>query len=95
MEQKRKLNTTDEWEGIVNANYVRSSYERSIADKIERERSLRKLWLKVCGLATIGLTFVILGFAGAVAGWLTVVISGASVIAGTFVFGRYVEVKKR
>lgn len=94
MEQKRKLNTTNEWESIVNANYERRACERLVADKVVRERKLRKLWLTTCGITTTGITFLILGIAGAVAGWLTALISVTSVTAGSFVFGRYVEVKK-
>ena len=94
MEQNRLINTTDEWENIINENAAQKAQEWKIFYKIERERRLKKLWLTACGIATIGITFLILGITGAVADWLTALISVASVTTGSFVFGRYVEAKK-
>ncbi len=95
MEQTRKLNTTDGWENIVNGNAKQRAYERSKVAKWERERRMRKLWMSACWIAALGLTFVILGVTGAVADWLATAICVASIAAGSFVFGQFVEVKKR
>lgn len=93
-ETMRPLNTTDSWENIVNSNAMQRASARDRVATKKRERRLRKLWLTACGLAALGLTFVILGVTGAVAGWLGSLVSVASVTAGSFVFGQYVEVKK-
>ena len=93
-EQMRILNTTDSWENIVNSNAVQRRSTRELVATKKRERRLRKLWLTACGLAALGLTFVILGVTGAVAGWLGSLVSVASVTAGSFVFGQYFEAKK-
>ena len=94
MEKNRTLNTTCEWEEIVNQKAAHRAYERMVSEKIERERRQRKLWLTACGIATLGLTFMILGATGAVANWLATAIAVGSVACGSFVFGRYVEAKK-
>ena len=94
MEKNRMLNTNDGWENIVNTNAVQrgSATAKRIAWK--RERRLRKMWMTACGIATLGLTFVILGVTGAVVGWLATAVSVFAVTTGSFVFGRYVGVKK-
>ena len=93
-EYMKPLNTTDEWEEIVNNNTMQRSFARERVATKKRERKLRKLWLSVCLMATIALTFVILGIVGAVCGWLTATVSVGTAMAGCFQLGRYVEVKK-
>lgn len=95
METMRMLNTTDGWEEIVNGNAVLRASARERVAARKRERKIKKLWLTTCGLATISLTFVILGVAGAVAGWLATAISVGCLVSASTLFGRYVEVKKR
>ena len=94
MEMNRNLNTTDEWEKIVNANAEKRGSARAKLVAWERERRLSNLLLTSCGIATLGLTFVILGATGAVADWLATLVSVVSVATGCFVFGQYVEAKK-
>ena len=94
MEKNRKLNTTDGWDKIVNENAARKAHERMVADKAERERKLKKMWMTACGIAVLGLTYVILGATGAVADWLASLVSISSIAVSSFVFGRYVETKK-
>ena len=94
MEEKRIITTTtDDCERIFNANYKRRSAERDLVDKVLREYRLTKLWLTACGIAITGIVFLLLGIAGAVAGWLTALISVVAVTAASFVFGRYMEVR--
>ena len=93
-EKRRNLNTVDGWEAIVNENAKQRRYDRSIVIKWERERRMRKLWLSACGIAALGLTFVILGVTGAVSDWLATAICVASIATGSFVCGRYVEAKR-
>ena len=93
-EYMNTLNTTDEWEELVNG---RTEQKRTARDRVaawKRERKLKKLWLSVCLMATLTLTFVILGIVGAMSGWLTATVSVGTAMAGCFQLGRYVEVKK-
>ena len=94
MEQKRNLNLTDGWETFVNANADQRRFERAAAESLNRERRLKQLWLRACGIATLGITFVILGVTGAVAGWLATTVAVSSIAGGSFAFGQYVEAKK-
>ena len=94
MEQNRKLNITDGWETFVNANADQRGFARAALESLERERKQRKLWLNTCGIATLGITFVILGVTGAVADWLATTVAVSSIAGGCFAFGRYWEVKK-
>ena len=93
-EQMRTLNTTDGWEAIVNGNYQQRSFAREQVAAKKRERKIKKMWLTTCGLATLSLTFVILGAVGAVAGWLTTMIAVGCLVGSSILFGRYVEVKR-
>ena len=95
MKQNRNLNITDGWETFVNANADQRVLARAAAESLNRERRLKKLWLTACGIATLGITFVILGITGAVAGWLASAIAAGSTAGACFVFGQYVEAKKR
>jgi predicted phage tail protein len=93
-EQMRPLNTTDGWEEQINANAIqRASARERIANK-KRERKFRKMKQASTVTAAACIVFVILGAAGAVAGWLTTVLAVVSLMASSFLFGRCVEVKK-
>lgn len=94
MEKNRNLNTTDGWEKIINANADHRGFARAAAESLNRDRRLKKLWLRACGIATLGITLVILGMTGAVAGWLATAIAVGSIAGSCFVFGQYVEAKK-
>lgn len=94
METMNTLNTNDGWENIVNGNAVKRSIARERVAARKRERKIKKLWITTCALATISLTFVILGAAGAVAGWLATIIAVGFLVSASILFGRYVEVKK-
>ena len=88
------LNTNDGWENIVNGNAQQRSYARERVAARKKQRRLRKLWLSACGIASLGMTFVILGVTGAVSDWLATAICVTSIAVGSFVFGRYVEARK-
>ena len=93
-DQMKPLNTTDGWEEIVNHNAMKraSANERLAARK--RSRKLRKMQMASTAMALACIVLVILGAAGAVAGWLTTLLAVASMIASSFLFGRFVEMKK-
>ena len=93
-ENARYLNTDDGWEQIVSENAKQRSSARERVAARKRERKLRKLWLSVCVLATIGITYVILGITGAIAGWLAMAVAIVVDMLGCFLFGRYVEARK-
>ena len=95
MEQNRKLNITDEWEDIINETSAQRNYARMVWEKNERERKLKKMWLTACGIAVLGMTYLILGLTGAVADWFASAVAIFSIAGGSFVFGRYVEAKKK
>ena len=90
----RPLNTNDGWENIVNANAMQKASARERVAAKKRERRLRKLWLSVCGATGIGITFLILGSTGACDGWLAAAVMSVSVMAGSFLLGRFVEAKR-
>lgn len=94
MEKGRNLNAHDGWETIINENANRKSYARSSYIRFERERKMKQLWLRACGIVVLGLTFLILGVTGAVSDWLATAVCVTAIAAGSFTFGRYVEVKK-
>ena len=94
MDRNINLNTIDGWENIVNTNAVQRGTVKVNRIAWKRECRLRKMWLTACAIATLGLTFVILGVTGAVADWLATAVSVFAVTTGSFVFGRYVGVKK-
>ena len=94
METMNTLNTTDEWENIVNNNHMQRSLARERMAAKKRERKLKELWLTACGLATISITAVILGATGAVVGLLATFIAIGSLVYASILFGRYMEVKK-
>ena len=94
MERNINLNTINGWEAIINENATQKAQERMISYKVEQERRLRKLWLTACGIAVLGVTYVILGVTGAVANWLASVVAVGSIAGSSFGFGRYVETKK-
>lgn len=94
METMNTLNTNDGWESIVNSNYLQRSLARERVAACKRERRIKKLWLATCGLATISLTFVILGAVGAAAPWLATLIACGCLASACIIFGRYLEAKK-
>lgn len=93
-EQMKPLNTNDGWEEIVNTNAMQKASAREREANKKRERKLRKLWLWFCGCAVICVTFLILGMTGAAAEWFASVVIALSAMAGCFLLGRFVEVKK-
>ena len=89
------LNTDDGWENIVNANATQRSVARERVAARKLERRIRKLQMSVCVLGASAIAFVVLGAAGAVAGWLATIAAVLCLAAGCFQFGRYVEAKKQ
>ena len=93
-EQMRPLNTTDGWENIVNINAMQRASARERVAARKKERRLKKMWLSVCVMATIAITFLILSITGAMDGWLATILVLAMDLIGCFLLGRYVEAKK-
>ena len=89
------LNMEDGWEGIINENAKQKASARERVAARKRERRIRKLLLSVCVLSGTGIALVILGAAGAIAGWLTTIVANLCLLAAFFQFGRYIEAKKK
>lgn len=94
IEQMGYLNTTDEWENIVNANALQKASARERVAARKRAKRIRKLLNVTCALCVGGIVTVILGCAGALADWLTVSIAIVCLLASSHLLGRYVEAKK-
>lgn len=91
----RPLDTVGGWENIVNANAANRSVARERVAARKLERRIRKLQMSVCVLGASSIAFVVLGAAGAVAGWLATIAAVLCLAAGCFQFGCYVEAKKQ
>ena len=91
MERNINLNTTDEWENIVNTNAMQRAFVR----EAEQKRWSRQLLLSACMMAVSCIAILVLGMTGAVAGWLTTVMAIGCMVASSFLLGRYMEAKKR
>ena len=94
METMNTLNTTDEWERIVNANALQKASARERVAARKRDRKTRKLLKVTFALCIGGIVTVILGCAGALAAWLTVSIAVVCLLASNHLLGRYLEAKK-
>lgn len=95
MSTTKKLNNTDGWENIVNNNAVQRGSARARVASRKRERRLRKLLMATTILAVACIVSVILGAVGSVAGWLATIVAIVCLVFACFLFGRYVEDKKR
>lgn len=93
-EQMNPLNTTDGWEYLVNGNNKQRGTARERVAAWKKARRLRKLWMVSSLLATISITFVVLGATGAVCGWLSTAIAVGFLVSASILLGRYMEAKK-
>lgn len=94
MGKYRLLNTTDEWEDIVNENARRRCRAESVVASRERAKRLNKMWVKAFVMATISLTSVILGIAGCMNYLLANTISVVSLVIAGILFGELLEAMK-
>lgn len=95
MSIKKPLNTTDEWEDLVNGNAVQRASARERVAGHKMARKIRKLIMSVCVLSATGISFLILGATGAIVDWLTTIGATLCLAAGCFQLGRYLEAKKK
>ena len=94
METMNTLNTTDEWERIVNANALQKASARERVAARKRSKRLRKMLNTVTGLDIACIVSLFIGATGVVADWLAVFVAVVCLVASGFVFGRYAEAKK-
>ena len=92
MEKYRPLNTTDEWEEIVNENAKRRANAEVRVAARERANRINKMWLKAFALALISLTFAIFGITGTVAFLLSTSVSLVSLVCASVYLGKLLEV---
>lgn len=95
MENVRTLNTTDEWEGIVNANAMHRSLARERVAARQRAKRIGKMQNSVIGMSVACIASITLGATGAVVGWLATIVAVGCLVASSVLFGRYTEAKKR
>lgn len=93
--ENKPLNTADGWENIVNTNAAQQSVARERVAARKLERKIRKLQMSVCVLSAAALAIVILGAAGAVAGWLATLAGILFLAVGCLQFGRYLEARRK
>ena len=93
--ETRPLDTNGGWEQIVNDNAAQRGTARARMAALKLERRIRKLQISAFVLGASALAFVILGAAGAIAGWLTSLAAIVCLAAGCFQFGRYVEARNK
>lgn len=91
---EKLLNTTDEWEDLVNENAKRKNNAVARMAARERAKRINKMWLKAFVMATISLTSVILGIAGCMNSLLANTISLVSLVIASIQFGELLEALK-
>lgn len=92
---EKLLNTTDEWEDLVNENAKRKNNAVARMAARERAKRINKMWVKAFVMATISLTSVILGIAGCMNSLLANTISLVSLVIAGIQFGELLEAMKR
>lgn len=93
--ENKPLNTADGWENIVNANAAQRGTARERVAARKKAQRIKKMQTAVAGMAVACIVFVILGTAGAVAGWLATIAAVALLAASSMLFGRCVEAKAK
>lgn len=94
MEKNKLLNTTDEWEDIVNENAKRRANAEVRVAARERANRINKMWFKAFAFAVTSLAFAIFGITGTVANLLATRISLVSLVLTSIQFGELLEVTK-
>lgn len=95
MDKYRLLNTTDEWEDLVNENAKHRSKARDRAMARVRELKVNKLWFATLGFALMAFVFALFSITGAMAEWLATTIAVVSLAQTGVLFGKFLEVTKR
>lgn len=95
MDKYRLLNTTDEWEDIVNENARRRCRAESVVASRERAKRLNKMWVKAFAFAVASLAFAIFSATGTVAFLLPTSVSLVSLVLASIQFGKLLEAMKR
>ena len=95
MEKYRPLNTTDEWEEIVNENAKRRANAEVRVAARERANRINKMWIKAFAFAMTSLAFAIFGMTGIVANLLATAISLVTLVLASVQLGKFLEAVKR
>ena len=91
---EKLLNTTDEWEDLVNENAKRKNNAVARMAARERAKRINKMWVKAFVMGMISLTSVILGIAGCMNSLLANTISLVSLVIASIQFGKLLEALK-
>ena len=95
MDKYRLLNTTDEWEEIVNENAKRRANAVVRVAARERANRINKMWIKAFAFAMTSLAFAIFGVTGIVANLLATSISLVTLVLASVQLGKFLEAMKR
>lgn len=95
MEKYRPLNTTDEWEDLVNENAKRKNNAVARMAARERAKRINKMWVKAIAFAVVSFAFAIFSVTGMVAYPLAATISLVTLVLASVLLGKWLEAIKR
>ena len=92
---EKLLNTTDEWEEIVNENAKRKNSAVVRMAARERAKRINKMWIKAFAFAVVSFAFAIFSVIGMVAYPLAATISLVTLVLASVQLGKWLEAIKR
>lgn len=92
---EKLLNTTDEWEEIVNENAKRKNNAVVRMAARERAKRINKMWVKAISFAVVSFAFAIFSVTGMVAYPLATSVSLVSLVLASVLLGKWSEAIKR
>lgn len=91
---EKLLNTTDEWEDLVNENAKRRANAEVRMAARERAKRINKMWIKAFAFAMTSLAFSIFGVTNIVADLLATAISLVTLVLASVLLGKWLEATK-
>lgn len=91
---EKLLNTTDEWEEIVNENAKRKNNAVVRMAARERAKRINKMWVKAFAFAMTSLAFAIFGVTDIVADLLATAISLVTLVLASVLLGKWLQATK-
>lgn len=92
---EKLLNTTDEWEDLVNENAKRKNNAVVRMAARERAKRINKMWVKAFAFAVVSFSFAIFSVTGVVAYPLAATISLVTLVLASVLLGKWSEAIKR
>ena len=91
---EKLLNTTDEWEDLVNENAKRRANAEVRVAARERVNRINKMWIKALAFAMTSLAFAIFGVTDIVADLLATAISLVTLVLASVQLGKWLQATK-